>query len=125
LGRETKDTLSALILPAQLDLESLSIHNWYGQFTKVSLKFGPAFTSIKEIQMSRSKSGSHAIAKTKFLPGGGEAKEAESKYIFHPITIDALLQSGIIASTSGVIKELGPNVPHTCRPQSLCHQRPG
>ncbi|RDW91779.1 polyketide synthase-nonribosomal peptide synthetase [Coleophoma crateriformis] len=108
---ETKETLEASILPAQLDLESLAIRNWYGQFTKVGLNFGPAFTSLKEIQTPRSKTGSHAIAKTKFLQGGGEGKEAESKYIFHPITIDALLQSGIIASTSGVIKELGPNVP--------------
>lgn len=108
---EQKESLEASILPPETDLETLAIRNWYGQFIKVGLNFGPAFTSIQEIATPRSKTGRHATAKTKLLQGGGEGKEAESKYIIHPITIDALLQSGIIASTSGVIKELGPNIP--------------
>jgi acyl transferase domain-containing protein len=107
---ETKDTLKGSILPAEVDLETLTIRNWYGQFIKVGLNFGPAFTSIQEVATPRSKTGRHAVAKTKLLQGGGEGKEAESKYIIHHITIDALLQSGIIASTLGIIKELGPNV---------------
>ncbi|KAK4992377.1 Type I Iterative PKS [Elasticomyces elasticus] len=110
---ETKDTIEASILPNQVDLESLAVRNWYGQFVKVGLNFGPAFTSLLEISTPRAKSGRHAVGKTKLLQGGGEGKQSESTYAIHPITIDALLQAGIIASTSGVIKELGPNVPVT------------
>lgn len=99
------------ILPSSLDLESLAIRNWYGQFNKVGLNFGPAFTSIMEIQTPRSKTGMHAIAKTRLLQGGGDGIAAQSAYVIHPITIDTMLQSGIIASTSGVIKELGPSIP--------------
>ncbi|CAG8973482.1 hypothetical protein HYALB_00011077 [Hymenoscyphus albidus] len=108
---DTSDSLKASILPSAIDLEPLAMRNWYGQFIKVGLNFGPAFTSIKEIQTPRSKTGRHAIAKTQLLQGGGEGKTTQSQYIIHPITIDAMLQAGIIAGTSGVIKDLGANVP--------------
>jgi len=108
----TLDTLaSGGNLPSTVDLESLAIRNWYAQFIKVGLKFGPAFTSITDIQTPRAKTGRHAVAKTNLRQGGGQGASTESRYIVHPITIDAMLQAGIIASTSGVIPELGPYVP--------------
>ncbi|KAG9698620.1 ketoacyl-synt-domain-containing protein, partial [Aureobasidium melanogenum] len=108
---ERIDTIKADVLPPVTDVETLAIRNWYGQFIKVGLNFGPAFTSLEEISTPKSKSGRYAVARTKLLRGGGNGKGTQSAYAIHPITIDALLQAGIIASTSGVIKDLGPNVP--------------
>ncbi|TVY83962.1 Reducing polyketide synthase DEP5 [Lachnellula suecica] len=109
-------------LPADLDLEALAIRNWYGQFIKSGLNFGPAFTSLSEIKTPRSKKGEHALGRTTLLQGGGEGKTSQSKYIIHPITIDAMLQAGIIASTSGIIKALSAKIPTTI--EELSFQTP-
>ncbi|KAL2867458.1 type I polyketide synthase [Aspergillus lucknowensis] len=108
---EDQDLVNPKIVPSNVDLEALAIRNWYGRFTKVGLNYGPNFQALEEIQTPRAKVGQHAIAKTPLLQGGGEGKESQSKYLVHPITIDVMLQAGIIASTSGVIKNLDANVP--------------
>lgn len=108
---EVQNVVRPSLVPTSADLETLAIRNWYGQFTKVGLNYGPQFQALKEISTPRAKVGQHAVAKTQLLRGGGEGKETQSNYMIHPITIDIMLQAGIIASTSGVIKTLRANVP--------------
>ncbi|KAI0126810.1 hypothetical protein BJ170DRAFT_734047 [Xylariales sp. AK1849] len=108
---QSKELAKSTILPDNADLEALATRNWYRQFTKVGLNYGPSFQALKEIKTPRAKSGKHLLAKTQLLQGGGGGKEAQSTYLVHPITIDVMLQAGITASTSGIIKDLGANVP--------------
>ncbi|KAJ5635342.1 polyketide synthase-nonribosomal peptide synthetase [Penicillium longicatenatum] len=106
-----EDVIKPSLVPSNCDLEALAIRNWYGQFTKVGLNYGPNFAALGEIQTPRDKVSQHARAKTQLLQGGGEGKETQSTYLVHPITIDVMLQAGIIASTGGIIKSLRANVP--------------
>lgn len=95
------------LVPGGADLAALAVRNWYGQFTKVGLNYGAEFAALSEIRTPRANAGMHAVARTALLQGGA----AQSAYLVHPVTIDAMLQAGIIASTSGVIKDLAANVP--------------
>lgn len=92
-------------------LEQNAVRNWYDKFAKEGLNFGKSFQSLAEIRNHRRKELMQTVTKTEFLQGGGEGVDRQSSYIVHPITIDALLQTAIIASTSGVIKDLRAKVP--------------
>ncbi|KAJ5589352.1 hypothetical protein N7537_012030 [Penicillium hordei] len=107
----TQDLVKPTLIQETIDLEALAIRNWYGQFTKVGLNYGPQFAALEEIQTPRARVGKHCRAMTQLLQGGGEGKSAQSTYLVHPITIDVMLQAGIIASTGGIIKNLRANVP--------------
>lgn len=111
--QQGKDLVKPHIIPAETktDLEALAIRNWYGQFTKVGLNYGPQFAALEEIRTPRGKVGRYSLSKAQLLQGGGEGKAAQSRYLVHPITIDVMLQAGIIASTSGTIKDLRAHVP--------------
>lgn len=111
-GKE-KDLVRPDIIPTETktELEALAIRNWYGQFTKVGLNYGPQFAALEEIRTPRGKVGRYSLSKTQLLQGGGEGKAAQSRYLVHPITIDVMLQAGIIASASGTIKDLRAHVP--------------
>ncbi|PKX88903.1 type I polyketide synthase [Aspergillus novofumigatus IBT 16806] len=108
---DTQELAKPSLLPENIELEALAIRNWYGQFTKVGLNYGPQFAALEEIQTPRARVGKHCRAKTQLLQGGGEGKETQSTYLVHPITIDVMLQAGIIASTGGIIRNLRANVP--------------
>lgn len=55
----------------------------------------------------------HARSTMPYLQGGGEGIARESEYIMHSITIDTMLQTALIASSAGVIKDLNCKVPTT------------
>ncbi|EAA36364.1 ketoacyl-synt-domain-containing protein [Neurospora crassa] len=92
-------------------MEPQAPRTWYGKFAKGGLNFQGQFQSLTEIQNPRKKENPHTLAKTELRQGGGSGPSTESEYLIHPITIDALFQAGIIASTSGVVRELRAKVP--------------
>ena len=98
--------------PSQdLDLEPLAARNWYRWFQHVGLNFGETFQTMQKIETDRKKIIMHARSQVPLLQGGGQGKSQQSRYIIHPITIDTMFQSAIIASTSGVMKNLTCKVP--------------
>ena len=98
--------------PSQgLDLESLAPRNWYHWFQHVGLNFGETFQTMRKIETDRNKQSMHTRSQVPLLQGGGQAKSPQSRYIVHPITIDSIFQSAIIASTAGVMKDLTCKVP--------------
>ena len=86
---------------------STTILHWYEKFNKEGLVFGSEFRTLQEIHTSRLKTIQQSNSKTKLRLGGTHGSE----YVLHPTTIDAMLQTAIIAQTSGRISELRARVP--------------
>ena len=77
---------------------------WYDKIAKVGLNFGPDFQSIKEVGVQMGSNKPQRYARTVVQ------SFASAAYSIHPITIDALLQSGIMAN-AGSIRKLQAKVP--------------
>ncbi|CAK4032116.1 polyketide synthase [Lecanosticta acicola] len=104
-------------------LEPSAKRVWYEKFTKVGLNYGPTFQSISDFQTPSMKTGLRSGATVPLLTTCGDAW---SQYPIHPITIDAMIQLGIMALTSGTPKKMRAQVPtripsltvHTSAPYS-------
>ena len=85
---------------------------WYSQFSKIGLNFGPTFRSLSEISLARMRNQTASRASLMNLPKGVE-DERRCIYPFeiHPITIDAQVQAGTIAKSTGDPEKLEPRVP--------------
>jgi acyl transferase domain-containing protein/NADPH:quinone reductase-like Zn-dependent oxidoreductase len=92
-------------------MEEQATRTWYEKFTREGLRFGPAFRSLKKIFNDRSKKICQTIAETQLQCGGGSGVDVQSTYMIHPVTLDALLQTAIIASASGSVPRLRGKVP--------------
>lgn len=91
--------------------ERSAIRNWYDKMIKEGLNFGPYFQTITQLQLDRKRKVKEAITEVLISQYGPSATEKDSRYLIHPITMDAMLQTAIIASTSGVIRNLKAKVP--------------
>ena len=100
-------------VPDMQDLEALATRNWYDRFIKTGLNFGSTFQTLNKIETHQGKKIMHTRSIIPYLQGGGEGINRESDYIMHPITIDTMFQSAIIASSAGILKDLNCKVPIT------------
>ncbi|KAI1455535.1 ketoacyl-synt-domain-containing protein [Annulohypoxylon moriforme] len=104
-------TVSNLPIVRPEDMEPSASRTWYNKFAEGGLNFQGQFQSLSQIHLHRKREDMHVLAKTQLRQGEGDDKNPESKYMLHPVTIDSLFQAGIIASTSGVVRELRAKVP--------------
>ncbi|MCJ1311389.1 hypothetical protein MMC25_005060 [Agyrium rufum] len=109
--RESKEKLLPKYSTSNVEIESVPMKIWYDAFIKSGLNFGPSFQSINGLKTPRSKNALYSVGEVPYLQGGGEGMSSQSSYIIHPITIDAMLQTAIIASTAGEVKTLCAKVP--------------
>ncbi|RFU27489.1 hypothetical protein B7463_g8851, partial [Scytalidium lignicola] len=99
--------------PKQDLLEKTQPRVWYQNLCRVGLNFGPAFQSIEEFWVSRMKAHDVCTAKLPLLQDWEERWDEHPEYVLHPITIDAMLQTAIVATTGGSPRELKAKVPVT------------
>ena len=92
-------------------LEPNATRTWYEKLIKEGLNFGKSFQSISAIHVPRMKSFRHCTTRVPLLQHMDEFANAPPTYVVHPITIDAMLQSAIIATTAGVTRDLRAKVP--------------
>ncbi|BCS03320.1 type I polyketide synthase [Aspergillus luchuensis] len=91
-------------------LESTQPRVWYENLIKVGLNFGPAFQSIQRFDVSRMRTD--LVCKTQVpLLQDYVSEGLDVEYPIHPITIDAMLQTAIVATTGGRVRELRAKVP--------------
>ncbi|RAH71709.1 uncharacterized protein BO66DRAFT_400146 [Aspergillus aculeatinus CBS 121060] len=105
------EALRKEITVERLGLEELAVRNWYDRFVKVGLNFGDSFRTIESVATHRRKKLPYAQATVPYKTGSIRGTEVESEYIVHPITIDALFQTGLIASSAGLLTDLPCKVP--------------
>ena len=109
------DTASDLLTPAvKLDeaaCEPSAVRNWYQKMRKEGLNFGDQFQTMKRLSVPRNKKHRWAISEIDVRQRAPGGVEEDSSYIMHPISIDAMLQTAIIASAHGIIPDLLAQVP--------------
>jgi len=92
-------------------MEEQASRTWYNKLAKEGLCFGPQFHSLAEISTDHSKNMPCVLAKTIYQQGGDTGAYLESEYLIHPVTIDAIIQAGIIGTAAGVVQNLKGKVP--------------
>lgn len=103
----------ALALPRTINLtkdtmEQQARRVWYDKFTQEGLNWGPHFAVMGEIYCDRARQANVAMATTGLLRGLGDGFD---RYIAHPISIDAMLQTAFVATTGGWVHKLRATVP--------------
>ncbi|KAJ5807079.1 Acyl transferase/acyl hydrolase/lysophospholipase [Penicillium riverlandense] len=83
-----------------------AVRVWYDKFTQEGLNWGPQFAVMEEVFRDRARTA-HVAAATTHLQRG----ETFGQYIAHPISIDSMLQTAFIATTSGWVSKLRATVP--------------
>jgi len=94
-------------------MEAQATRTWYDKLAKEGLRFGPNFRSLTKIYNDRAKRVCHTVSETPFIGGGAFQNVTQSQYLIHPITLDALFQTAIIASAGGSVPRLRGRVPVT------------
>lgn len=91
------------------DFETWPMDRWYEALWRKGIHFGQHFNSLKTVRVDGNRTRSDAIATARLLPK--VTKESGAKYAVHPITIDACLQSAIIAGSKGDIHAVQAYLP--------------
>ena len=107
----TSPVMKQKILITEDAMEDQTMKTWYNRLSSEGLCFGPSFKSLTALQTHRKKRKPHAISKTILRRGGTHHHDQQSDYIIHPITIDSLLQTAIIASAAGATSRLHGKIP--------------
>jgi acyl transferase domain-containing protein len=110
---EGKNNASRKIFLSDSSMEANATRNWYDKLIKEGLNFGKSFPSMQKICVPRDKGTCRAASEVTIHPHNLALDEEVVSYVLHPITIDAMLQTSIIASTGGKIHSLRAKVPVT------------
>ena len=93
------------------NLEPVEPKRWYEQLAALGLRYGPHFRPIHGMYVHRSRSR-RALRLEIHSPGRDvNNSHQESEYILHPAIIDAMLQSGLMADSSGDLTQLRAGLP--------------
>ncbi|KAK8102456.1 hypothetical protein PG984_015602 [Apiospora sp. TS-2023a] len=93
----------------QLELSAKRI--WYQRFSKGGLNYGPLFQSLDEIWVPRSRADKAVLSKVRLEQKSAADGLARPSYPFHPITLDAMVQAGIVATAAGQTHQMQGFVP--------------
>jgi acyl transferase domain-containing protein len=84
---------------------------WYSKLSADGFDFGPSFQSMVTTSTPISKNIAQASAEILIGESEHSGNKPESHYVMHPLAIDSMLQTMLIASASGVIDDLNVKVP--------------
>lgn len=105
-GMQTNETLRV----EQDKLHPVAPRNWYARFKKTGLNFDGPFQSLKTMNLPRDPT-EYISSGTVDARAPDQSSYQESDYIFHPATIDALMQTCITATSRGILDEMHAFVP--------------
>ena len=101
-----------------VDLHELAVRNWYDKFATIVLNFGSHFQTMKKIETDSKRRVMKARATvdwngngTKISTTKDTTKTKGDMYIMHPVLIDSMLQTALVASSAGHIANLACMVP--------------
>ncbi|KAK6513545.1 hypothetical protein TWF281_005168 [Arthrobotrys megalospora] len=87
-------------------LEPSAPRVWYDKLISKGLNFGPEFQTITDFAVSRLRTLKHCQASIPMKKQVGH-----ETYPIHPVTIDAMLQASIVATTAGNTRDLNAKIP--------------
>ncbi|PYH84784.1 KR-domain-containing protein [Aspergillus uvarum CBS 121591] len=106
LAETTSPRISRTIKLDRSTMQQDAVRVWYDKFTREGLNWGPRFAVMEEVFRDRARAA-HVAAATTHLQRG----EPFGRYIAHPISIDAMLQTAYVATTAGWVSKLRATVP--------------
>ncbi|KAF9728924.1 Type I Iterative PKS [Paraphaeosphaeria minitans] len=89
-------------------LEPTAKRTWYDRFLRSGLNYGPAFQPVSEFLTPSMKDALSSGAKLQLRTTYGDELAV---YPVHPTTLDAMLQTAIVATTKGLPANLNAKVP--------------
>lgn len=92
-------------------LEQQATHAWYSKFREEGLNWGPKFAVLEDIFCDKAREAMVADATTHLIRDDDFSQSENFKYIVHPISLDAMLQTAFVATTAGVVRDLRATVP--------------
>ncbi|RYO93374.1 hypothetical protein DL762_001073 [Monosporascus cannonballus] len=101
-----KTRIEARVDTFEKTLASTAPRVWYEALIREGLNFGPAFRSIIDFSVDRMRKLNQCRSLTRLL-----RSTPNEDYPIHPVTIDAMLQTSIIAVTAGTPEILRAIVP--------------
>lgn len=105
-------SLRADKFPAKLSLDGVDLHelatrNWYDKFASIGLNFGSHFQTMKKVETDSKRKVMKARASVDYNAGDSKG----GMYIMHPVLIDSMLQTTLVASSASHIANLACMVP--------------
>ncbi|KID67767.1 reducing type I polyketide synthase 10, partial [Metarhizium brunneum ARSEF 3297] len=85
---------------SEAELESSAKQIWYQRFGKGGLNYGPLFQSVNEIWVLRSSADKVVLGMVRLEQKSAVDGSAPARYLFHPITLEVMVQAGILATES-------------------------
>ncbi|RYP33985.1 hypothetical protein DL767_004506 [Monosporascus sp. MG133] len=101
-----KMRIEARVDTSEKTLASTAPRVWYEAMIREGLNFGPAFRSITDFSVDRMRKLNQCRSLTRLLQS-----TPNEDYPIHPVTIDAMLQTSIVAVTAGTPEILRAIVP--------------
>lgn len=101
------DKISPKLSLEGVDLHELATRNWYNRFATIGLNFGSHFQTMKKIETDCKREVMKARATVDYNTGTNKG----GVYIMHPVLIDSMLQTALVASSAGHIANLACMVP--------------
>ncbi|KAI0803350.1 polyketide synthase-like protein [Xylaria sp. FL0064] len=89
--------------------EAWAPQRWYDKLKELGLFFGPQFRSLIEISTSSLRSHNDAMSTISLAPVPEQA--LNDKYVIHPVTLDACLQTALIGASCGELESLKAQLP--------------
>ncbi|KAJ8125048.1 hypothetical protein O1611_g8592 [Lasiodiplodia mahajangana] len=86
-----------------------AMDRWHEKFEEEGIFFGPYFRSLTGVQTDRNQVRNAVQCSTRIQPP--KTKDLATRYVVHPLTIDACLQATLISGTSGDINAFRSHVP--------------
>ena len=101
-----------------VDLRELAVRNWYDKFATIGLNFGSHFQTMKQAETDSKRRAMKARATVDWNGSGanlsptkGSSLDKDNRYILHPVLIDSMPQTALVASSAGHIPNLACMVP--------------
>ena len=82
-------------------LKASAPFGWYGRFTRAGVNFSSRYQTLQSIETDKSGLVRFARTTAACLRDNERGARYERQYAIHPITMDAMLQSGMIAYAAG------------------------
>ncbi|KAL7624846.1 hypothetical protein AAE478_004060 [Parahypoxylon ruwenzoriense] len=91
------------------EYEKLEMRQWYNKLIEEGITFGPNFQALTSLHTDINHIRTDAVATTNLRTKVG--KDTDTTYPVHPVTIDAVMQSGVMGGTGGNVSVLRVHLP--------------
>ena len=113
VGLVPRSSLIPIAAPAvATDMAEQRADYWYPHFSQLGLNFGPDFRSLRSVDTPRMRKSYSSGAKLAQL---SKTLRNKHQHLYnndiHPVAIDAVFQTGIIASCAGEVEQLSAHIP--------------